>query len=406
MSKKNKNRSSKLRDFLRYMRDEMTGEEKNSFERELQKDPFAEEAAEGFESISQEEIKNDLADLQKRIKKRSGRRNRFMVYRIAASIAVLMIISSIFIIVERNRSVKQLSVTKAETKSLEIPLNKPLTKQTAKNEEPEKLPLIAGKSFKKTVQAKAATEKTNASSKDEILNMAEAEKVTEISEDNLRTEKKAAKMALPSPVSIKVAGKNAGEKFVSGKVISADDNLPVAGATISVKGKRNKVETDTGGNFNIALPDTGKQTLVVNFTGMQSKEFEVKADSQLQVKLHPDITSLSEMVVTGYSEIRSKEIKKGYIPPQPIGGKSGFNKYIRENIHRPDSTTSGQRAVVMLSFLVHTDGSLDSMEILKSPGKLFSDEAIRLIKSGPVWKPGLENGKPVEDMVTIRIVFR
>ena len=65
MSVKNKNTSKKSRDFLRYLRDEMTGEEKNSFEKELQKDPFAEEAFEGFESVTPEEIKNDLADLKK-----------------------------------------------------------------------------------------------------------------------------------------------------------------------------------------------------------------------------------------------------------------------------------------------------------------------------------------------------
>jgi len=406
MSVKNKNTSKKSRDFLRYLRDEMTGEAKNSFEKELQKDPFAEEAFEGFESVTPEEIKNDLDDLLKRIKARSSRRNRYVVYRIAASVAVLMIISSIFIIVERDRSVKPLSITQAESESLEIPLNKPLRKQAAKNEAPEKLPLIAEKRSRKTVQAKAATEKTNASTKDEALNMAEAEKISEISEDNLRAEKKAANVALPSPVAIKVTGKNAVEKFVSGKVISADDNLPVAGAIISVKGKRQRVVTDTGGNFSIALPDTGKQILVANFIGMQSKEFEAKTDSQLQVKLQPDINSLSEVVVTGYGISKSRDIQNGYIQPQPINGRSAFNKYIRENSHRPDSATTGQRVVVVISFLVHTDGSLDSLKIIKSPGILFSDEAIRLIKSGPDWKPALDNGKPVEDVVTIRIVFK
>jgi hypothetical protein len=406
MSEKNKNTSNRFRDFLRYRRDEMTGEEKNSFEREFQKDPFAEEAAEGFESISPEEIKNDLADLKKRIKVRSGRKNRYIVYRIAASVAVLMIISSIFIVIERDRSFKQISVTQAGSESLEIPLNKPLKEQTAKTEVPEKLQLLDEKKTRKTIQAKAASEKANAPLSNEGVKMAEAEKISEISEDNISAEKKAANLALPSPVAIKVTGKNAGEKLVSGKVMSTGDNLPLAGATISVKGKRNGVITDTGGNFNIVLPDTGKQTLVANYIGMHPKEFEAKADSQLQIKLQPDNTSLSEVVVTGYGISRSRDIQTGYIQPQPVNGRSDFNKYIRENIHRPDSATSGQRVVVLISFLVQTDGRLDSLKIIKSPGKLFSDEVIRLIKAGPAWKPGLENGKPVEDMVTLRIVFR
>jgi hypothetical protein len=406
MSEKNKYTSNRFRDFLRYRRDEMTREEKNSFEREFQKDPFAEEAAEGFETISPEEIQNDLADLKKRIKARSGRKKRYMDYRIAASVAVLMIISSIFIVIERDRSFKQTSVTQAGSESLEIPLNKPLKEETAKTEVPEKLQLLDEKKTKKSIREKAASEKVNAPLSNEVAKMAEAEKISEISEDNIGAEKKAANLALPSPVAIKVTGKNAGEKFVSGKVMSTGDNLPLAGATISVKGKRNGVITDTGGNFNIVLPDTGKQTLVANYIGMHPKEFEAKADSQLQIKLQPDNTSLSEVVVTGYGISRSRDIQTGYIQPQPVNGRSDFNKYIRENIHWPDSATSGQRVVVLISFLVQTDGSLDSLKIIKSPGKLFSDEAIRLIKSGPAWKPGLENGKPVEDMVTLRIVFR
>jgi hypothetical protein len=406
MSEKNKYTSNRFRDFLRYRRDEMTREEKNSFEREFQKDPFAEEAAEGFETISPEEIQNDLADLKKRIKARSGRKKRYVVYRIAASVAVLMIISSIFIVIERDRSFKQTSVTQAGSESLEIPLNKPLKEETAKTEVPEKLQLLDEKKTKKSIREKAASEKVNAPLSNEVAKMAEAEKISEISEDNIGAEKKAANLALPSPVAIKVTGKNAGEKFVSGKVMSTGDNLPLAGATISIKGKRNGVITDTGGNFNIVLPDTGKQTLVANYIGMYPKEFEAKADSQLQIKLQPDNTSLSEVVVTGYGISRSRDIQTGYIQPQPVNGRSDFNKYIRENIHWPDSATSGQRVVVLISFLVQTDGSLDSLKIIKSPGKLFSDEAIRLIKSGPAWKPGLENGKPVEDMVTLRIVFR
>jgi hypothetical protein len=38
--------------------------------------------------------------------------------------------------------------------------------------------------------------------------------------------------------------------------------------------------------------------------------------------------------------------------------------------------------------------------------KRFSDEAFRLIGSGPAWKPEAENGKPVEDQVRLRVVFK
>ena len=101
-----------------------------------------------------------------------------------------------------------------------------------------------------------------------------------------------------------------------------------------------------------------------------------------------------------------EDVSTGYVPPSPVNGKLNFDKYIKENQHRPDSITAGQRAVVMVRFLVHINGSIDSMRIVRSPGKIFSDEAIRLIKSGPSWKPAEDNRKPIEDEVRIRIVFR
>ena len=196
----------------------------------------------------------------------------------------------------------------------------------------------------------------------------------------------------------------------SGRVLSSEDNLPVPGSNILKKGTSSGVITDAGGNFSITLPDTNNRTLIANFIGMESKEFDAKRDSQVQVKLDPSISALSEVVVVGYGTKKAKSEKEdvftGYAPPSPVNGKSNFDKYIKENQHRPDSITAGQRAVVVVSFLVRINGSIDSIMIARSPGKIFSDEAIRLIKSGPSWKPAEDNGKPVEDKVRIRIVFR
>ena len=181
-------------------------------------------------------------------------------------------------------------------------------------------------------------------------------------------------------------------------------------ANVYLKGTTQGVVTDAAGNFSIALPDSASHTLVADYIGMQSKEFNADADSQLRVSLDPSSVSLSEVVVVGYGAKRSdsqeEEPVEGYTPPRPLNGKTDFDKYIRENIQRPDSATSGQRVVVVLSFLVYTNGTMDSIKIIRSPGKTFSDEATRLIKEGPAWKPAEKNGKLIEDEVRVRIVFR
>jgi outer membrane biosynthesis protein TonB len=109
MSDRNKNKKSQPNDFLSYQRGEMTGAERNSFERELQKDPFAEEAAEGFSEISAENTENDLSNLHKRLNKKTIRKSRFAFYRIAAAVAVLLVVSTIYILTQRKSEVIALS---------------------------------------------------------------------------------------------------------------------------------------------------------------------------------------------------------------------------------------------------------------------------------------------------------
>ena len=140
MSDKNKNKKSLLRDFLKYRSDELTGEERNSFERELQKDPFAEEAAEGFSRISAEDAEKDLSALQKRLDKRQSRRSPVVFYRIAAAVAVLTVISSIFIVTQRKNQVVTLSENISNEKKAPVsrpvsePLQAPLEKSSDKKQ--------------------------------------------------------------------------------------------------------------------------------------------------------------------------------------------------------------------------------------------------------------------------------
>ena len=143
---------------------------------------------------------------------------------------------------------------------------------------------------------------------------------------------------------------------------------------------------------------------------MVSKEFEAKEDTSMEIMLEPSLAALDEIVVVGYGN-KSADYERegavtGYTPPRPENGKADFNKYIEDNLRRPDTSTTGQRVVVVLNFRVGMNGKPDSIKVIKSPGKIFSDEAIRLIREGPAWKPAEENGKIIDDEVRIRIVFK
>jgi hypothetical protein len=95
MTEKNKNNKKELSDFLRYLRNEMTGKERNSFERELEKDPFAYEATEGLSQISGDDATKDLTHMKTELKKKTGKKSAALYYSIAASLAIIVAISSI-----------------------------------------------------------------------------------------------------------------------------------------------------------------------------------------------------------------------------------------------------------------------------------------------------------------------
>jgi hypothetical protein len=410
MSDNNKNKTDNKRDFLRYRQDEMTGEERNDFERELQKDAFAEEADEGLGSLSSVEIRADLNMLKKNLSTRIRSKRRYINYRIAASVAVLMVISSVFIIINRTKPEQQISDLSLMSQPIDIFRSQPI-------KEPA---IAAAKSGEKSTSSKNIAERPA-----DILIKSEPEEPVSVAAGEeialaVPTDKKADGRMIPAekdvvseqitvPAASLARSKISSGSQARGRIISSEDNMPVPGASIKVKGSISAVVTDETGNFKISIPDTGQRTLVAGFIGMKSKEFEARTDSEIQVRLDPDLSSLDELVVVGYGSKRS-ELKKeingtGYNPPQPLNGKPAFDKYIQENIRRPDTTTAGQRVAVVLSFLVKIDGSLDSIKVVRSPAKAFSDEAIRLIKSGPEWKPAEEDGKNLEDEVIIRIVF-
>jgi hypothetical protein len=408
MQDRNKNKRLKFPDFFRYRRDKMSGEERNSFERELQKDLFAAEASEGFATLEPAEAHRDISDLEKHLKRRVANRQRLIVYRIAASIAVLVTVSSLLIIIERNRPPKEIAVVTDHSETLDITKSLPVTAEPDKKEFSEKPSVRIEK--KGELSADIQSKKQSDLSIKEVLKsdykyMDSTDKIdVQPINELLRSEK----AAVAAPVILKE--KKSSLLQAEGKVISAEDDMPVPGVSIVVKGTNSGVVSDSEGNFKITLPDSEGHTLVASFIGMETKEFEASPDTPLNIRLDPSLSSLSEVVVTGYgvreSESEPETQPARYLPPQPAGGKSVFDKYIRANLVWPDTVITGQKAVVVLNFLVHTDGSLDSIKIIKSPGKIFSNEAVRLLRAGPAWKPAEEDGKPVDEEVRLRIVFK
>jgi TonB-dependent Receptor Plug Domain. len=88
---------------------------------------------------------------------------------------------------------------------------------------------------------------------------------------------------------------------VTGTVISSEDNLPIIGASIIVKGTTTGTVTDFDGNFSLEVEKEGIH-IVFSYVGMEPQEH--KAKQTMHVTLHPSTEMLEELVVTGYGVVK------------------------------------------------------------------------------------------------------
>lgn len=111
--------------------------------------------------------------------------------------------------------------------------------------------------------------------------------------------------ALLAGISLAVA-----QTSISGTVLTAEDDEPVIGASILVKGTNASTITDNDGKFSIKIPEGAGRTLVITYIGMERQE--VFARNGMVVKLTSSDQALDDVVVVGYQTIR-KEAKTGSI---------------------------------------------------------------------------------------------
>ncbi len=90
-----------------------------------------------------------------------------------------------------------------------------------------------------------------------------------------------------------------------GKVLD-ENNVPMPGASVVIKGSISGVATDFDGNFEIELPN-GNETMVVSYVGYLSNEFNASGQSSGTITLQPDSQKLDEVVVTALGIKREKK---------------------------------------------------------------------------------------------------
>jgi len=108
---------------------------------------------------------------------------------------------------------------------------------------------------------------------------------------------------LVSPVYSKAKDQTTGivlqQHKVTGTVTDAQNGEPIAGANIIIEGTTIGVITDLNGEFTLEVPNSDA-VILVSFLGYNSEKITFGNQTNLDIKLVPDITNLEEVVVVGY----------------------------------------------------------------------------------------------------------
>ena len=94
--------------------------------------------------------------------------------------------------------------------------------------------------------------------------------------------------------------------IVSGVVTSSEDNMPVPGVNVIVKGTSRGVSTDFDGNYSIQVK--AGEVLEFSSIGLKTVNITISNQTNINVALEVDIASLDEIVVVGYGTAKKRDL--------------------------------------------------------------------------------------------------
>ena len=89
------------------------------------------------------------------------------------------------------------------------------------------------------------------------------------------------------------------------------------------------------------------------------------------------------------------------------GGEAKLMEYVAKNVKYPQiARETGVQGRVYVNFVVEPDGSVSNVSVLRGIGGGCDEEAIRVVKSMPKWKPGKQRGKAVRVSYMLPVNFK
>lgn len=384
-------------DIERYRSNRMTNAERHALEKRALSDPFLADAIEGANAVPAEEFAADLQDLQGKIK--TPVRGTGFRLRLAAGVLLAVALGWLIWnprVLTKTNSEQAQSTGSAVPDSIEQgiaetkPSGEPPADAASGDSQPATQPEVT------TLSAAQPQESTSGSAKAAPSRVAESkeEAATEVETENRKAspENLSKRSASPTPV-------------VSGKVTEAEDGIPLA--NVVVKDAQTRQETKTRGDGSYSLPVTSDQPVLrYSFPGLQSAERRAGQGIPTDVQLVDDGNQPSEVIAFAPGNW-SSDTPDDLELAVPQAGLPAYHQYLVQNVRLPEAARhAGTSGKVTVSFTVDTDGSIRDLRVIKGLGHGCDEETMRLVQTGPSWKPARYRGAPAPSMVWVKLEFR
>lgn len=94
------------------------------------------------------------------------------------------------------------------------------------------------------------------------------------------------------------------------------------------------------------------------------------------------------------------------IMPSFPGGEDSISTFLANHLQYPkDSSGKSLEGKVVVRFIVNKEGLIDAVKTEKGVCKELDEEAMRVVKLIPRWKPGMQDGNPVNVSFALPITF-
>ena len=142
------------------------------------------------------------------------------------------------------------------------------------------------------------------------------------------------------------------------------------------------------------------------------KRVEVKVIADLLQVVTNDTKITTEVDFAEFDEntevIQQVEVAEETIEDdQPFGDLNTFRNWVQQNVKFPQiALENGIQGRVVLSFVIEKDGRLTNIQVLQTPDRSLSEEAIRVLNKSPKWSPGKQRNQVVRVKYTLPVDFR